>query len=289
MKNKDFVTFLSVLLLLSVWINYSNADLNVWSDWTVNINSSDWTSMTVWSGWTINMNSPDTVKKNIVNFDKDQKNIKEFMNSLENEIKTLREAINKENIEEIKVKAEELKNKYLEKVKSINPDLQKMVNERFDIFFKNQFILREELTNLKKDFDVKKEDFKKDLNVKKEDFKKETEVLKENLKIKKDEIKNNVSDLRKNLKQTKEDLKVKYKEEFKVQLANRLESLSKENLQKVLSKIETQISKIVDSNISNTSKEKILAQLYAIKEIISEKLWTDVEEELNLDELLNVE
>lgn len=103
------------------------------------------------------------------------------------------------------------------------------------------------------------------------------------------EIRKENGEIRKDFKDQRQALRAKYKEKFVAALGTKLDNLSDEKLNKVLVKIEAAIEKTTaNEKLSQVNKNKILAQLEALKAIINEKLWVteEVEEEVNFDELL---
>lgn len=109
------------------------------------------------------------------------------------------------------------------------------------------------------------------------------DMLDKNMEIRKE---NGV--IRQDFRQVRQDLKVKYKEKFVKALGTKLDKLSEEKLKKVLAKIETAIE-LTNNNekLSQISKDKILAQLDALKDIINEKLWvTEETTDLDLDTMI---
>lgn len=116
------------------------------------------------------------------------------------------------------------------------------------------------------------------------------------LGLKKEMLENNM-DLRKENVQAKKEfvnfkqgLKAKYKERFIKSLWTKLDKLSNEKLEKVLARIDAAVEKTwANEKLSQINKDKILAQLEALKAIINEKLWVteeDEELEINVDELI---
>jgi Mg2+ and Co2+ transporter CorA len=94
------------------------------------------------------------------------------------------------------------------------------------------------------------------------------DMLDKNMEIRKE---NGV--IRQDFRQVRQDLKVKYKEKFVKALGTKLDKFSTERLNKVLEKIEIAIEKTnANEKLSQTNKDKILAQLDALKAIINEKL-----------------
>lgn len=108
-------------------------------------------------------------------------------------------------------------------------------------------------------------------------------MLDKNMEIRKEnwEIRNDFRDQR-------QALRTKYKERFVKALGTKLDKMSDEKLKKVLAKIEAAIEKTnANEKLSEANKNKILAQLEALKAIINEKLWVEGESvEINVDELL---
>lgn len=90
-----------------------------------------------------------SMKPMLTNLTADQKTKLDYLRtSLEAELKTLRESITKDNITDVKTKADALKTTYLAKAAEIapnTPELQKIIEERFAIFAQNQFTTRENM------------------------------------------------------------------------------------------------------------------------------------------------
>lgn len=204
--------------------------------------------------------------------------------SLEEQIKTLRESITPENLEEVKAKAEELKTTFLAKAEALGiPEVKKMIEERFKIFFENNFTKREEFKKLA---DQKKEEMKKIVQEKKEQFDAAKKQGQEQFQEKKEEFKQKMQDTKQNFKNLKQDLKAKYKDAFAKKLEGKLEKLWAEKLKAVITKIDSVIAKYqANENLTAEQKEKFVAQLNAIKELLQEKL-DELENGINLDELL---
>ncbi len=123
------------------------------------------------------------------------------------------------------------------------------------------------------------EDAMKNLWVKKDMLDKNMEIRKEN------------GEIRKDFRQQKHDLKVKYKAKFVKALGTKLDNFSEERLNTILAKINVAMEKTLANNkLSQINKDKIIAQLDALKAIINEKLWVSEEEqtpEINVDELIS--
>ena len=229
--------------------------------------------------------------------------LKEVRAKLEEEIKTLRESITDENIEEIKTKAEELKNTYIAKLKELWLDkTTRIIEDRFKIFYEANITRRDELKNLteekkeeikkiaeekKAEWEAKKEEMKKLAEEKKEEYKKIAEEQKAQWWAKKEEFKQKVEDTKQNFKSLKQDLKAKYKEAFAKKLEWKIDNLWAEKLKAVIAKIDTVIAKYqANTTLTAEQKEKFVAQLNAVKELLQEKL-DELENGINLDELLS--
>lgn len=114
--------------------------------------------------------------------DEQKKQIEELKKNLEDSLKSLRENINSTNVEESKLKYNELKSQYLEKITSDIPwaeYLKKMIEERFNVFYKTNFA---STVTQSKELKQQTKDIKKEL---KQDNKKEVKKTQEKTKIQK--------------------------------------------------------------------------------------------------------
>jgi len=83
------------------------------------------------------------------------------------------------------------------------------------------------------------------------------------------------------------DIKAKYKELFITKYKNILDKVPTERIPQIITKIENQIEKVnSNTTLSQTRKNKLLWQLYALLEILEEKLIIPNEDELNIEDLL---
>lgn len=187
------------------------------------------------------------------------KKFSEFKKDLEEKLTDLREEITNENLEDKKQEFQELKDEFLEKVQKEFWNVEsskKIVEQRFEIFYKNQFELREKAIDLKNE-----------------------------VKEKKQEVKNEVKELRQDIKDTRAEMVAKYKTAFAKQISSRLDQMSEEKLNVVLNRINLAIEKYSNSKLSETKKQKVLSQLEALKLLVEEKL--NITDEINIDEILN--
>jgi len=130
-----------------------------------------------------------------------------------------------------------------------------------------------------------KNNFSNQINSVKKEYNKVVEKTKEIAPIVKEQIKKDFSNTKKIVKNVFENLKDKYKTYYNDKLKDKLENISEEKLEIILWNISKKIEEIISSNkFTQKTKEKILAQLEALKEIIQEKIW-EKNEEINLEEL----
>lgn len=221
-------------------------------------------------------NNNKVVKENYLNEKKQMqetlKKFSEFKKDLEEELSELREEITSENLDEKLQEFDELKTEFLEKAKSEFSNVeasQKIIEQRFEIFYKNQFELRKNAINAK-------EKIKSEVD--------KQEIKKEYLE-KKQEVKSEVKKLKDDIKDTRAQMVSSYKTAFSKQISSRLDQMSEEKLNIVLNRINLAIEKYSNSKLSETKKQKVLAQLEALKLLVEEKL--NITDEVNIEELLN--
>lgn len=75
-----------------------------------------------------------------------------------------------------------------------------------------------------------------------------------------------------------------YKKALDKKYKKKVDKMSDEQLERLLDRIDTAIERIEDSNMSDTKKEKYIALLVALQEVVEEKL-NESEEEFDLDSL----
>lgn len=187
--------------------------------------------------------------------------IKEIMQSLETELKLVRESLTPETLDSAKAKIESLKTTYLEKVKALQfeavviENMTKILNERFSIFTKVNFVAKPTIVENKQEIKQVRET---------------------------NRVENS---------QAREQLKMKYKVEFKKQLAPKVEKLPVERLNKVLVNIDKLVQTITDNTkLSTEKKDALLAQLQVFRDIVSDQIkvltsWDDTT--INFDQLIS--
>lgn len=102
------------------------------------------------------------------------------------------------------------------------------------------------------------------------------------------ELRGDNKEIRQDFRQQRQDLRVKYREQFTKALGSRLDKMNEDKLNIVITRIDSAIAK-VESNtkLTQTNKDKLLAQLDALKDLINEKLGnTSAEEAIDVDALL---
>ncbi|MDD5770230.1 MAG: hypothetical protein PHE25_04615 [Candidatus Gracilibacteria bacterium] len=177
--------------------------------------------------------------------------VSELMKTLEVSIKYLRENITKDNLDEIKTKADELKAEYLQKFDDAGlSDVKNIIESRFEIFYQNNFVKKPEIQKTKNDY------------------------------------KKQILEARMQAKMTVDDLKMKYKQKFVKQLESKLATLSTDKIKNILAKIDIVIEKYnANTEITQEQKDKFIAQLNALKELLQEKL-DEIGNSINIDEIL---
>ena len=183
------------------------------------------------------------------------KQFKEDFSLFKEKIKELKGDEKKQEIEKFKEEKKQEMEKHFEEVKSI---VDKNT-EAGAAFLKKIWELKEKHHNFKKQTQERKTEYRGQAQERKTEY-----------------------------RTKKMELKIKYKKVFVLKLTKRLDSISDDKLEKISKIIEGRIKKIEENTrISDSKKEKILAQYEAIKEIINERLDSSEDEEVNLDELFN--
>jgi chromosome segregation ATPase len=161
---------------------------------------------------------------------------------------------------------------------------------------KNKEAKKAEMDAKKAEYEKAKEAKKAEMDAKREEVKKKVEDHKAEMDKKKEEMKKMVEEKRGEVKDAREEWKakhqeliVKYKEAFKAQIEAKLATATPEQLEKILGNIEKQVQKVQASKLSQEKKDKLLAQLHALKELIQSKLDTQMSDEVNLDDLLKTQ
>lgn len=192
-----------------------------------------------------------------------------IMKSLESDLKYIRENLTKENSEELKKKIEELKNSYIEKIAAVldnKEEAEKIIEHRFQIFIKTQIENKERL----------------------KDMKEKIEKMKDKAKEFKEKALDKAKEMKAKMEEHKESKLVdKYKAKFIKQLKNKLDNIPSDKLEAIVTKIEAKRQIIADNTkLKAAIKEKYLAQLDALLEILKEKL-NPSEEELDINQIIN--
>lgn len=268
LENWDAKPGKNVYQLFVMWEKWELAKsnevvLNMWPNWWY-----DFWQNTQYSSWKTSDNNGEKVS--------------EFVKEMEESIKELRESITEENLEEIKKEALSLKEEFLKKAQELWVEWLKIkVEYRFKVFFENQIDKKEEF---KKNLEDKKEELKKLAEQKKQELWDKKEEYKKEFKDKKEELKEKTKEVKQTFKNKKEELKVKYKKVFEKKLEEKLASLSEEKINKIIANIDKAIEKYNSLEISQEQKDKFIAQLEALKELLKSKL-DETQDMINLDEL----
>lgn len=142
-----------------------------------------------------------------------------------------------------------------------------------------------EVQNEKQKYEDKKEyeiqESKKIVTDNKTDVKKEIEVKKEI----KTEIKTQIKEVKIEIKDQRVELRKKYKEEYKKVLEKKLETIGQTHMKVVSVRATNLIKDVEKSNIFETRKNVLIAQLEAIIEILEEKIQENNDFEIDLEKL----
>ncbi len=181
-----------------------------------------------------------------------QAQIAELKKSFENEINTLKSSVTKENIEEIKAKALEIKKNYIEKFKSLNIDVSiyvQAIEERVNYFIKNISWITTQIQNeLTTEQQAQLTELKSALE-------------KELLELKSSITKENLSEI----KAKYQEIKAKYQEKLKILFPNNENALrlvnekfqifEKANFQAIVNNLKDKVDNAKEK--LDTTKEKI--------------------------------
>jgi hypothetical protein len=111
--------------------------------------------------------------------------------------------------------------------------------------------------------------------------------MREGKKEKKWEYKKERKEMKSEYKNRKFELRMKYKKAFAEKLSSRIDKISDKKLNIIIGRIEAALSKIeANTKISEDKKEKSVAQLVALRDIIVDKI-DNTSEDIDFDEILN--
>jgi len=106
-----------------------------------------------------------------------------------------------------------------------------------------------------------------------ENFKENKDNFKKQVKKMKSDIMDQVKYLKEQSQAKKQELKIKYRELFAKKLAWKLDSLTDDKIKAIIAKIDVAIKKYSNNKrLTPEKKEKFIAQLNAIKDLLQEKL-----------------
>jgi len=256
-------------------------------------------NFTDWEYWKIKKNlyqkvkkweiSKDEMKNKIIEVKKNMKErykeeYKKYKDTIENNKKTFKEEVKK-----MKGAFSELSKEVQEKIKNIREEWNKLRKEIIEklkdknLTLEKREDLRKEIYNINNNISEKIKELvswnEKALKVieKREELNRKNSILRMN----KDELK-------KEYRWKRDELVQKYKKKFVSKLSSKITKLSTKKLEKVNWKIDKMIDKFeANTKISDSKKDKILAQLISLKELITEELDNRevINDEIDLDKL----
>lgn len=274
---KKVIVLLSFTLITLLTSNNIFAEDNTDSS----IKNSTWATMS----WSMNKEWRKEFRDNMEKLREDKKN---EINNNKDEIKNNREDL-KNNKKELNPIIKWLDDATKEKVKVLQDQFKKDMDA-----LKEQYKDKIDETS-KKEFITKSEDLRKkhldDMTIllwNSEDAKKIIEARKEIIS-KNSDLRQSNQDIKKNFRQEKSKLIEEYKTSFITKLANSLDNIDIEKLQVISTRIEKMINNTENrKDLTVEVKDKLLSQLFALKEIIQDKInvKTTTSDVINIDALI---
>ena len=207
----------------------------------------------------------------------------QFFKSKKEEKKQMRDffmknnRLNKKQLElyvaEIKKEKENIKNDYKKMIldsKDLSIEEKEKMKQMFILKMKEKYNkIQERMNYVLEEQKINKE--KKLELIKK--IKKEKEEYKTKIKATIELHKNEKKEVIKKFKKDRFELRLKYKKIFAKKLGNRLDKISDEKIKKILERINKNIFKVkLNSKMPEIKREKLLAQLWAIEDILKIEL-----------------
>lgn len=275
-RNKKISLIALSVLLISPLLASADMNNNTWS-----MDNNNMPPPTVMWQWQMMMSGSSVTWSGWQTTSEDRTKIDYIMKSLEAQLKIIRESITKDNIDEMKQKALDLQATYKAKIAEAFPDraadVQKIVDYRFTIFFNNQFKIREQVKEIK---DNAMNSASGTINQAKEMAKKAIDNAKELKKTENTQVRNEI-------KQVKKDLKAQYKSRFLRELKNKLDNIPADRLQTIINNVEAKREIIANNTtIKDSTKEKYLAQIDALLEILNDKV-SESNDNLDINQLID--
>lgn len=281
---KKIITFLSIITLLTLSINSTFAnDVNVSVEAEASVEQKAPTRYNVDENRmneakeklnmkkedlrTLRNNKRDNVKANL-------DTIKENRKSFRQENKTEIKAVFKDIDESDKIELKELRKNFIEEKVHLKADFKEMEKNN-----ENLSKYREDIAELRKDFYENLKELNSNNSEALELLEKRKNVFEMNQGLRKENIKTRVD-----FRGERSELVMKYKSAFLERLWNKLERVPSNKLGKISDKIDVLITKTeARSNISIEMREKLLSQLWALKDILDDRMQDNEDEADDLD------
>lgn len=203
-------------------------------------------------------NQKQAVKQNLSDFKSEYWVLKDYLSWATDEQKTEFKELKTTYLSGISLLKDEYKQKIaswttLEEKQSLRDELQTKLKQAWDEYFTKMSEIAWDNEDLKKYIDARKEVFENNSTIREEQL-----------------------NQRQELRTQKKDSLLKYKENYINKIWNTVDALSTSNpdkLNEILTKINTLIAKYeASTKLSTTQKEKIISQLTALKEVITDAL-----------------
>jgi len=272
-KNIILVGVSSLLIISSLWAN----------------------AMYEWGTWSWKKLSTDWIKQARMLYKENVSEVKTMKTNLIQENKQRKEQI-KNNIENFKEQADAVKNAFSELSEETTDELKVLR----DLHLENLAIIKEELKSSELTLE-ERDEIKEELEELNSEYaEKVKELVGENEKAstflqEREELKEKNSELREEQKQSRNEFREnrneminKYKENYLNKLSTAIPRIKSDKLEQVSDKIDALLEKIEsNTKITQEKKDKLLAQIISLKEIMDEEveLRETEDEELNLDEI----
>ena len=181
---------------------------------------------------------------------------------------------------EIKYLSENPESDYYKNIYSYKEKLKALQDLKAN--FSSSIINKEKQQETKKEFKDKNEKFREIKDQYKGDFK---DQYKGDFKENRYEYKDGMQETKKEFKDKKQELKAKYKAQFTKTLGPKIANFSTDRIKLIISRIDIAIEKYNSLEIPQDKKDKFIAQLSVLKEILQEKIY-ELENTIDLEELL---
>lgn len=221
---------------------------------------------------------------------KTREELKEEVKTKKDEIKTNREEF-KENSWDLKDILSDISDEQKEELKTLR-DAHRATVEDIKEQLKNKELTSDEREELRNQLDEETTSYAEDVKEVIGDDAEASSYVDSRLELrnKNSEIRDEIRETRVETRGEMADMIETYKEAYFSKLATVVPKLATEKLEKLSTKVDTMIEKVeANTKLSQDKKDKLVAQLVSLKEIIDEELETRdiLDEDLDLEEIID--